>query len=107
MQNETRNKVIWFFSLIFFSFIVREQVFAAAMTDAMCNGYKIFNGPVGKMAAVFAIVALGIGLFMGKITWGLVIAVALGIGAIFGAPKLVAVMTNSQEMCTSYTHAAV
>ena len=107
MKNETRNKVIWFFSLIFFSFIVREQVFAAAMTDSLCNGYKIFNGPVGKMAAVFAIVALGVGLFMGKITWGLVIAVALGIGAIFGAPKLVAVMTGGQEMCTSYSDAAV
>jgi len=103
-----QNKTLWCISLIFFSFIVREQVFAGpAMTDAMCNGYKIFNGPVGKMAAVFAIVALGIGLFMGKITWGLVIAVALGIGAIFGAPKLVAVMTGGQEMCTSYADAAV
>ena len=102
-----QNKALWFISLIFFSFIVREQVFAAAMTDSLCNGYKIFNGPVGKMAAVFAIVALGVGLFMGKITWGLVIAVALGIGAIFGAPKLVAVMTGGTEMCTSYSDAAV
>ena len=104
-----QNKTLWCISLIFFSFIVREHSFAAetTMTTAMCNGYKIFNGPVGKMSAVFAIVALGVGLFMGKITWGLVIAVALGIGAIFGAPKLVAVMTGGSEMCTSYSDAAV
>lgn len=102
-----QNKTLWCISLIFFSFIVREQVFAAAMTDAMCNGYKIFNGPVGKMVAVFSIVALGVGLFMGKITWGLVVAVALGIGAVFGAPKMVAVMTGGTEMCTSYADAAV
>jgi type IV secretory pathway VirB2 component (pilin) len=103
-----QNRTIWLISLVFFSIILREQVFASgAMTDAMCNGYKIFNGPVGKMAAVFAIVALGVGLFMGKITWGLVIAVALGIGAIFGAPKLVAAMTGSAEMCVGYNDAAV
>ena len=102
-----QNKALWFISLIFFSFIVREQVFAAAMTDAMCNGYKIFNGPVGKMVAVFSIVALGVGLLMGKITWGLVVAVALGIGAVFGAPKMVAVMTGGQEMCAGVAEAAV
>jgi len=109
MQNKTRNKVIWFISLIFFSFIVREHSFAAetTMTTAMCNGYKIFNGPVGKMSAVFAIVALGVGLFMGKITWGLVIAVALGIGAIFGAPKMVAVMTGGEVMCSGTAEAAI
>lgn len=103
-----KNKALWFLSLIFFSFIIREHSFAGtAMTDAMCNGYKIFNGPIGKMVAVFAIVALGVGLFMGKITWGLVVAVALGIGAVFGAPKMVAVMTGGSEMCTSYNEAAV
>ena len=62
---------------------------------------------MGKALAVFSIVSLGVGLFMGKITWGLVFAVALGIGAIFGAPKLVAVMTGGSEMCTSYSDAAV
>ncbi len=105
-----QNKTLWFISLIFFSFIVREYSFAAAgtaMTDAMCSGYRIFNGPVGKMSAVFAVVALGVGLFMGKITWGLVIAVALGIGAIFGAPKLVAVMTGGDPMCTTTQEAAI
>ena len=103
-----QNKALWFISLIFFSFIIREHSFAGtAMTDAMCNAYKIFNGPLGKMVAVFSIVALGVSLFMGKITWGLVVAVALGIGAIFGAPKMVAAMTGGQEMCTSYAEAAI
>jgi type IV secretory pathway VirB2 component (pilin) len=36
---------------------------------------------------------------MGKITWGLVFAVALGIGAIFGAPKIVSIVTGGNEIC--------
>ncbi len=60
----------------------------------LCGGYALFNGPIGKMFAVFAIVALGVGLFLGKITWGTVIAIALGIGCIFGAPMLVGFITT-------------
>lgn len=70
------------------------------MTSMLCGGYSVFSGSVGKMLAVFAIVALGVGLFMGKITWGLVFAVALGIGAIFGAPKIVSVITGGSNPCS-------
>lgn len=81
-----------------------EAMADGTFTTALCKGYGIFNGPLGKMMAVFAIVALGVGLFMGKITWGLVIAVALGIGAIFGAPTLVNFMTGgSGTICASST----
>lgn len=73
-----------------------------SMTDMLCGGYRVFNSSVGKMLAVFAIVALGVGLFMGKITWGLVFAVALGIGAIFGAPKIVQLVTgDSGALCAT------
>ena len=94
--------------LTFLPFIASIDAMAdGAFTIALCNGYGIFNGPLGKMMAVFAIVALGVGLFMGKITWGLVIAVALGIGAIFGAPKIVAFMTGSAgtTVCSTPTGA--
>ena len=69
------------------------------MDSILCGGYSIFRGPLGKALAVFSIVALGVGLFMGKITWGLVFAVALGIGAVFGAPKIVSVITGGNEIC--------
>ncbi|MDA0617337.1 MAG: TrbC/VirB2 family protein [Proteobacteria bacterium] len=70
------------------------------MSGILCQGYGLFNGPLGQGMAIFAIVALGVGLFMGKITWGLVFAVAFGIGAIFGAPKIVSFITGN-EMCAN------
>ena len=72
---------------------------AAKIEDVMCNAYKIFNGPLGKTFAVFAIVALGLGFFLGKVSWGTAIAVAVGVGAIFGAPALVNVITGGGAVC--------
>ncbi len=92
----------FFLFTLTFTVISFASVLASAndgsMTGILCQGYGLFGGPLGQAMAIFAIVALGVGLFMGKITWGLVFAVALGIGAIFGAPKIVAFITG-QEMC--------
>ncbi len=74
-----------------------------SIDGAMCNAYKIFNGPLGKVFAVFAIVALGVGFFLGKVSWGTAIAVALGIGAIFGAPALVNNITGGNAVCDTNT----
>jgi type IV secretory pathway VirB2 component (pilin) len=74
---------------------------ASKIEDVMCKGYSIFNGPLGKTFAVFAIVALGVGFFLGKVSWGTAIAIALGIGAIFGAPALVATITGGATTCNS------
>jgi type IV secretory pathway VirB2 component (pilin) len=96
---------IFAFSIIISAFAF-EMVALADNTDMntiLCGGYSLFRGPMGKALAVFAIVALGVGLFMGKITWGLVFAVALGIGAIFGAPKIVSVVTGGDEICQNST----
>ena len=87
--------------VILIPFALSNIASAGTFTDSLCKGYGVFNGPLGKMMAVFAIVALGVGLFLGKITWGLVIAVAMGIAAIFGAPKLVEFMTGSPIGCTT------
>ena len=70
---------------------------------AMCNGYAIFNGPIGKTFALFAIVALGVGFFLGKVSWGTAIAIALGVGALFGAPAIVKVITGGEAICKGST----
>ena len=92
-----------------FAFEAITLASSSSMTDILCGGYNVFRGPMGKMLAVFAIVALGVGLFMGKITWGLVFAVALGVGAIFGAPTIVGVITGdgSADLCQEASNARV
>lgn len=83
--------------LIPFIGFAAEDYSSISMEEALCNAYGLFNGPIGKAFAIFAIVALGVLFFLGKVNWGTAIAIALGIGAIFGAPALVGMLTGSSE----------
>jgi type IV secretory pathway VirB2 component (pilin) len=60
-----------------------------AISGVLCIVVKALTGPIGKAIATIAIVVLGIGLFMGKLSWPLALATALGIGMIFGADQIV------------------
>ncbi len=62
--------------------------------SVMCNVLKIVTGNGGKAFAAFAIISVGIGFFTGKVSWGLMIGVAMGIAAMFGAPTIVAAITG-------------
>lgn len=74
-----------------------EEALDLSMEEALCNAYYLFNGPIGKAFAIFAIVALGVMFFLGKVNWGTAIAIALGIGSIFGAPALVGLLTGQDN----------
>jgi len=65
-----------------------------ALVDTMCNALKLVTGNAGKAFAAFAIISLGIGFFTGKVSWGLMIGVAIGMAAMFGAPTIVAVLSG-------------
>jgi type IV secretory pathway VirB2 component (pilin) len=60
--------------------------------NTLCDILEILTGTAGKAIAVFALVFLGISLFLGKVSWGLAVSTALGIATIFGAPQLVSVL---------------
>lgn len=64
------------------------------LVDTMCNALKIVTGNAGKSFAAFAIISVGIGFFTGKVSWGLMIGVAAGIAAMFGAPSIVAAISG-------------
>ncbi len=64
------------------------------LVDTICNVLKIVTGNAGKSFAAFAIISLGIGFFTGKVSWGLMIGIAAGIAAMFGAPSIVAAITG-------------
>lgn len=64
------------------------------LVDTICNVLKIVTGNAGKAFAAFAIISIGIGFFTGKVSWGLMIGVAAGIAAMFGAPTIVAAITG-------------
>ena len=72
-----------------------------SFTRSICNALRVVTGSAGKTFAAFAIIAVGIGFFSGKVSWGLMIGVAVGIAAMFGAPSVVAAISgqNTDMMC--------
>ena len=75
------------------------------VSTALCRVYYIFAGPIGKILAVLTLIMIGISFFMAKVTWTTAVTVFLGIGAIFGAPKLVQFIAGGTEVCTADTDA--
>jgi type IV secretory pathway VirB2 component (pilin) len=67
------------------------------LVTTMCNAMKIVTGNAGKAFAAFAIISVGIGFFTGKVSWGLMIGVAAGIAAMFGAPSIVSAITGNSS----------
>lgn len=75
-----------------------SQLNTNVLVDVMCNVLRIITGNAGKAFAAFAILSVGIGFFTGKVSWGLMIGVAAGIAAMFGAPTIVAAITGTSTM---------
>lgn len=78
----------------FFYLVVFPDNADAAFLSEMCNLTNIITGNAGKAFAAFAIVAVGIGFFSGKVSWGLMVGVSVGIAAIFGAPSIVSALSG-------------
>ncbi len=72
---------------------VIEQVF--------CNLVVILNGTTGKAIATVAVIAVGVGALLGKISWGMALIVALGIALVFGAGSIVSALGGTATACTS------
>jgi type IV secretory pathway VirB2 component (pilin) len=60
-----------------------------AIITVLCNITKELTGGIAKGVAIIAIVVVAVGLFMGKFSWGVGLATALGIAMIFGASTVV------------------
>ena len=59
------------------------------ISQILCNVVNLITGNIGKAISVLIIITLAIALFLGKVSWGMAIAVAVGMGIMFGAPGIV------------------
>lgn len=64
------------------------------IAETLCLISKALQGPIGKTIATIAIVVLGVGLFLGKVSWPLAVATAIGIGLIFGSSEMVSWLSD-------------
>ena len=65
------------------------------MSTIMCKVVKLLTGTIGKIIAVIVLASIAIGLFLGKVTWGVAIAAMVGMGLLFGAPGLVQTISST------------
>lgn len=59
------------------------------ISQVLCYIVTKLTGPIGKTTAMIALVALGIGIFLGKLSWQLCLGVSIGITFIFAAGKII------------------
>jgi type IV secretion system protein VirB2 len=63
-----------------------------ALENVLCDVVAWFTGRVGAGIATLAIIVIGIGALMGKVSWGMAIIVGIGVGVIFGAPTIISAL---------------
>lgn len=72
------------------------------ITEILCNVTNVITGGVGRTIAILIVVSLAIALFLGKVTWGMAIAVAVGMGILFGAKDLVKAISGvDTDVCAA------
>jgi type IV secretion system protein VirB2 len=75
-----------------------------AIQQVFCNVVVMMTGTTGKAIATVAIIAVGIGALLGKISWGMALIVALGVALVFGASTIVTALgASTSGTCSSGT----
>lgn len=101
---ELNADLSWRLFLVFAAFAViltsSEAAFAATSAgddvigNTLCRLVANLSGGIARGIATMAIFAVGVGLFLGKLNWGIAAATAAGVGIIFAAPKLVGFLSG-------------
>ena len=76
-----------------------DYAMADGIENALCKVVEWLTGPIGKAIATIAIIIIGVGALMGKVSWGMAIIVAIGVGVVFGASELVTALGGGDEAC--------
>ena len=77
--------------------ITKTDIEGGAIAVAMCAIINAMTGVIGKSIATIGLIALAIGLFMGKLSWGLALATGFGIAMIFGAGSIIGWLTQTDN----------
>ncbi|MBM3467336.1 MAG: TrbC/VirB2 family protein [Rickettsiaceae bacterium] len=101
-QIELNRDLVWRLFLVLFAIsiiVVSCDAAFASNNDVvgatLCRLVSNLSGGIARGIATIAIFAVGVGLFLGKLNWGIAAATAAGVGIIFSAPKLVAFLSGS------------
>lgn len=90
----------WNLSLALFAVYIAATVPGVAYAegvigDVLCDVAGWFTGTIGQGIATLAVIIIGIGALMGKVSWGMAIIVGIGVAVIFGASTIVGELSGS------------
>ncbi len=109
-------RILIFFLMSFFIITNCELAIAATTTptntssptttsdpigDQLCAIVKSLSGNTAKSISIIALFAVGFGLFMGKVNWGVALTTAAGVVIVFGAGTLVAWLAGTSAADSS------
>ena len=94
------------FAIVLGAMMVPIDALAANPIEiVMCNVVFFMTGTTGKAIATIAIIVVGLGALMGKISWGMALIVALGVALVFGAATIVDNLGGEGTDCTGQASA--
>jgi type IV secretion system protein VirB2 len=63
------------------------------MGDVLCAiASFVLYGNLGRGLAVLAVIFVGVGASIGKVSWGMALTVGIGLAVMFGAPTIVTLL---------------
>ncbi len=65
-----------------------------AISDSVCKIYYTFTGTIAKAMAVFVIIVTAFGFLLGKVSWGIVISIAIAIGMLFSGEAMLRIFVG-------------
>ncbi len=68
---------------------------STAIQNILCNAVNQLTGGIGRAIAIIVIISSAFMLFLGKISWGLGISIAIAMGLLFGAGSVVNMLSGS------------
>ena len=69
------------------------------ITQVICQAVDALTGTIGKSISVLVVISMALMLFLGKVSWGLAIMVAVGMGILFGARDVVGWLSDGPQAC--------
>jgi len=104
MNADKLKSLAWCMMLAYTMFLVPSDALAQVgggdtIGDLLCSVADWFVGPVGQGIATLAIIVIGVGALMGKVSWGMAIIVGIGVAVIFGAPAIVDELAGAGSGC--------
>lgn len=73
------------------------------LEDYLCNVLSFLTGGVGKSLAAFACIGISLAFVGGKVAWTSILAFALGMACIFGAPQIIKAFAGGDLACEDFS----